>query len=121
MKKVEDYERIRKAYHIEGLSIREISRQYGHGRTLIRKTLEHAVPEPYQIKTPRNANLIGQYRERIQELLKESENQPRKQRYTSHKIYEILVKEGYTGSEGYVHNYISQWKKKTKAGKSFLP
>jgi len=32
-----------------------------------------------------------------------------------------MVKEGYTGSEGYVHNYISQWKKKTKAGKSFLP
>jgi transposase len=121
MKKVEDYERIRKAYHIEGLSIREISRQYGHGRTLIRKTLEHAVPEPYQINCPRNANIIGQYRERIQELLKESEKQPRKQRYTGHKIYEILVKEGYTGSEGYVHNHISQSKKKLKAGKSFLP
>ena len=121
MKKVEDYERIRKAYHIEGLSIREISRQYGHGRTLIRKTLEHGVPEPYQINCPRNANIIGQYRERIQELLKESEKQPRKQRYTGHKIYEILVKEGYSGSEGYVHNHISQSKKKLKAGKSFLP
>jgi hypothetical protein len=30
MKKVEDYERVRKAYHTEGLSIRENSRQYGH-------------------------------------------------------------------------------------------
>ena len=79
------------------------------------------MPEPYQIKTPRNANLIGQYKELIKELLKESENQPRKQRYTSHKIFELLVKEGYIGSEGYVHNYISQYKKKTKAGKSFLP
>ena len=44
MKKVEDYERIRKAYHIEGLSIREISRRYRHGRTLIRKALERAYP-----------------------------------------------------------------------------
>ena len=52
MKKEEDYERISKAYQIVGLSIREISRQYGHGRALIRKTLEHALPEPYQIKTP---------------------------------------------------------------------
>lgn len=121
MIKVDQYERIRKAYHVEGLSIREISRQYRHGRTLIRKTLEHAVPEPYQVKTSRNGKILGQYRERIQELLIESEKQPRKQRYTSHKIYEILAKEGYSGSEGYVHNHISEWKKKTKAGKSFLP
>ena len=52
MKKVEDFERIRKAYHVEGLSIREISRKYGHGRALIRKALEHAVPDKYQIKCP---------------------------------------------------------------------
>jgi transposase len=121
MKKVEDYERIRKAYHIEGFSIREISRQYGHGRKLIRKALERAVPGPYQINQPRNAGIIGGYRERIQELIKESEEQPRKQRYTGHKIYKILAKEGYTGSEGYIHNYISQTKKKMKAGKAFLP
>jgi len=121
MKKVEDFERIRKAYHVEGLSIREISRKYGHGRALIRKALEHAVPEQYQINCPRNANLIGKYRERITELLKESEAQPRKQRYTGHKIFEILVKEGYSGSEGYIHNYISQTKKRLNGGKSFLP
>ena len=30
MVKVDDYEQIRKAYHIEGLSIREISRRYNH-------------------------------------------------------------------------------------------
>ncbi|MFH2101971.1 MAG: IS21 family transposase, partial [Chloroflexota bacterium] len=64
MKKVEDYERIRKAYHNEGLSIREISRQYGHGRRLIRKALVHAVPDPYQINEPREASILGEYRER---------------------------------------------------------
>lgn len=32
MVKVDDYEQIRKAYHIEGLSIREISRRYKHSR-----------------------------------------------------------------------------------------
>lgn len=121
MKKVEDYERIRKAYHNEGLSIREISRQYGHGRKLIRKALVHAVPDAYQINEPRNASILGEYRERIQELLKESENQPRKQRYTGHKVYEILAKEGYIGSEGYIHNTICQTKKKLKAGKAYLP
>jgi transposase len=121
MKKVDDYERIRKAYHIEGLSIREISRRYGHGRKLIRKALEHAAPGPYQINQPRNTGVLRPYQERILELLKESEKLPRKQRYTGHKVYEILTKEGYIGSEGSVHNFISRTKKKLKAGKAYLP
>jgi transposase len=121
MKKVEDYERIRKAYHIEGLSIREISRRYKHGRKLIRKALEHATPEPFQINPPRNAGILGAYQERILALLKESEQLPRKQRYTAHTIYKILAAEGYLGCEGSVHNFICRTKKKLQAGKAYLP
>jgi len=43
MKTVDDYEEIRKAYYVEGLSIRAISRQMGHSRKVIRKALDHAV------------------------------------------------------------------------------
>jgi len=121
MRQVDDYERIRKAYHVEGLSIREISRRYGYGRRLIRKTLERPIPEKYQSSQPRTANVLGQYRQRILELLQESDKLPRKQRYTAHKIYEMLVKEGYIGCEGTVHNYVCQTKKKLKAGKAYLP
>ncbi len=121
MKKVDDYERIRKAYHIEGLSIREIGRRYKHGRRLIKKALEQAIPSPYQINQPRKAETLGPYRERILELLKESDNLPKKQRYTGHKIYQILEKEGYVGCEGSVHNFICRTKKKLKAGRSYLP
>ena len=78
MKKVEDYERIRKAYHIEGLSIREISRRYKHGRKLIRKALEQAAPEPYQIIQPRDAGILGAYQERILALLKRKRTTPPK-------------------------------------------
>jgi len=121
MKKVEDYEQIRKAYHNEGLSIREISRRYKHGRNLIRKALVHAAPEPYQINQTRNSGILGSYQERIVELLKESEKLPRKQRYTGHKVYEMVVKEGYIGCEGSVHNFICRTKKTLQAGKAYLP
>jgi len=121
MKKVEDYEKIRKAYHIEGLSIREISRRYKHGRKLIRKALENVAPGPYQIIQPRNDGILGSYQERILALLKESEQLPRKQRYTGHTVYKILEKEGYVGCEGSVHNYISRTKKKLQGGKAYLP
>jgi len=121
MKKVDDYEQIRKAYHIEGLSIREISRRYGHSRRLIRKTLERPIPDKYQLGQPRKSTVLGQHRQRILDLLKESEKLPRKQRYTAHKIYEILEGEGYSGCEGNIHNFICRTKKKLEAGKAYLP
>jgi len=65
MKKVDDYEQVRKAYHIEGLSIREISRRYKHSRRLIRKTLEHPIPEEYHLGQAKKAKVLGEYRQRI--------------------------------------------------------
>lgn len=121
MRKVEDYEKIRKAYYLEGLSIREISRRHGHGRRLVRKALEQATPERYQLNQPRRANVLGPYRQQILDLLAESERLPRKQRYTAHRIYVMLREAGYTGCEGSVHNFISQTKKKLEAGKAYLP
>jgi transposase len=99
MKTVDDYEKIRKVYYVEGMSIRAISRQLGHSRKVIRKALDHAEPEGYQRKKPHTAPKIAPYQSRIEELLKESEQMPRKQRYTGHKIYQLLQMEGYRGSE----------------------
>lgn len=121
MKKVDDYERIRKAYHIEGLSIREISRRYKYSRRLVRKALEHPIPEKYQLGQPKKAKVLGEYQQRILDLLQESDKLPRKQRYTAHKIYELVRDEGYTGCEGNIHNFICRTKKKLKAGKAYLP
>jgi transposase len=121
MIKVDEFEKIRKAYHVEGLSIREISRQYKHSRRFVRKTLEHPIPEKYQLGQPKQAKVLGQYQQRILDLLEESRKQPRKQRYTAHKIYEIVYGEGYRGCEGNIHNFVCRTRKKQEAGKAFLP
>jgi hypothetical protein len=59
MKQVDDYEHIRKAYHIEGLSIREISRRYKHSRRVVRKALEHPIPEKYHLGQPKPSKVLG--------------------------------------------------------------
>jgi len=51
---------------------------------------------------------LGPYKRRIDELLAESETLPRKQRYTSHKIFQIVRQEGYDGSESGLRRYVSQ-------------
>jgi transposase len=121
MKTVDDYERIRKAYYVEGLSIREIGRQMQHGRELVRKAIDHAQPEGYRLKEPRSAPVLAGYKARIDELIVESEQMPRKQRYTGHKIYQLVQAEGYQGSEGSVQHYVSRERRARKHQQSYLP
>ncbi len=121
MKTVDDYESIRKAYYLEGLSIREIGRRLHHSRRLIRKAIDHAQPEGYRLKESRSAPVLAPYKPKIEALLLESDQAPRKQRYTGHKIYQLLQAEGYQGCEGSVHNYVSQQRKVKKHHQAFLP
>jgi len=121
MKTVDDYEKIRKAYYVERLSIRAISRQLGHSRKAIRKALDHAEPEGYQREKTHTAPKIAPYQSRIDELIKESEQMPRKQRYTGHKIYQLLQMEGYRGSESNLHRYVSLQRRARKHRAAYLP
>jgi len=121
MKKVEEFEGIRRAYFVEKLSIREINRRYGYHRNTIRKAIANPAPQPYTLKKPRDAPVIGPYKQRIAELLEKSKHQPRKQRYTAQRIYAILVEEGYQGSAGSILNYVSQQRQKSKRRDTYLP
>jgi transposase len=121
MRTVEDYEAIRRAYFVDKLSIRAIHRMLGYDRETIRKAIVQAAPMPYTLERPREAPVIGPYKQRIAELLKESKKQKRKQRYTAHRIFEILRSEGYTGSEGAVHNYVGRERRKDEYKEKYIP
>jgi len=47
MIKVEDREQIRRAYYVEGKSIRQIAQELGHSRPTVRQALESAESSPY--------------------------------------------------------------------------
>lgn len=121
MRKVEDYEKIRRAFFNDHKSIRQIHRELGYSRETIRRAIAQSQPEPYTQKQPRAAPVLGPYKTRIDELLKESDQQRRKQRYTAHRIYELIHVEGYVGSEGSVHNYVCRQRQRRKVRDSFLP
>ena len=121
MRTVEDYEAIRRAYFVDKLSIRAIHRTLGYDRETVRKAIVQAAPVPYTLEKPREAPVIGPYKQRIIELLKESKKQKRKQRYTAHRIFEILQSEGYSGSEGAVHNYVSRERRKDAYKEKYIP
>jgi transposase len=65
MKTVEDYEHIRRAFFVEGLSIRAIHRKLHVDRETIRKAIVEPVPKPYQLNQPRAAPILDAYKEQI--------------------------------------------------------
>lgn len=96
---VENREEIRRAYYNENKSIRQIAREQRRSRHTVAKALLSAEPEGYTLKEERAAPVLGPYKARLDELLKENESMPRKQRRTGHLIYTLIQGEGYAGSE----------------------
>jgi transposase len=121
MLQVEEYEAIRRAHYIDGKSVRQIARERGHSRKTVKKALGSATPKRYERKRGRKAPQLGNYTERIEALLAENKKMPRKQRYTGHKIYEIIHQEGYAGSESGVRRYIGQWRREHQHPEVYLP
>jgi transposase len=120
MLKVEKRAEIRQAYFNEGKSIRQIARDLECCRKTVRKAIQTAEPEAYTLKKPREAPVLGPYKERIAELLAENERLPRKQRYTAKRIYEVICEEGYVGSESGVRRYVGLRRRETKKRKVYL-
>jgi transposase len=118
---VHNYERIRVAYYTEGKSIRQIGREYGHGYWTVRKALESSEPRSSGLKEGRDAPVLGAYKAQIEGLLSENERLPRRQRYTSGKIYRTLRQTGYQGAESTVRAYVSQRRKAVRRPAIYLP
>jgi transposase len=120
MKKVEEREKIRRAYYLEEKSCRQIALELGISRNTVRNALDDAVGR-YTLRKPRPAMVLGQYKGRISELLMENDRLPKKQKYTSHRIYHQIHTEGYQGAESTVRHYIGIWRREHIAMKKFLP
>ncbi len=64
---------------------------------------------------------MGPYQEHLDKLLQENDHLPKKQRYTGHKLFELLQAQGYAGSESSVQMYAVRWRKAHKRPATFLP
>lgn len=121
MIQVKKWEEIRVAYHNEGKSIRELMRESGHSYRTIKRMVEGSEPRKYERKEERLAPVLGKYREQIEGMVKESEKMPRKQRYTSSRIYAIVKGGGYTGAESTVRHYVGKVRGKRRQAEVYLP
>lgn len=109
------YEEVRKAVLVNGISKREAARIYGINRRTVAKMCKYSTPPGYRRKKEKRYPKLGDYKEKIEEILKEDLEIGKKQRHTSKRIYERLkVEHGYNGSYDAVRRYISERKQVEK-------
>lgn len=113
MVQVDEKERIRNAYYLQGISIRAIARNMRHSRKTVRKAIADASPPVYARTEPPPSPVLGPVKGIIDKWIEEDEGRPRKQRHTSHRIYERLRDEhGFNGGESTVRRYVGNKKKR---------
>jgi transposase len=117
----EERERIRRAYYIDHKSVRYISIEQGHSRDTINRIIAETPPTSSRRTRRKPAPVFGPFLPRIDVLMEQNERLPQKQRYTAHKIFEVLQSEGYQGCESRVRQYIASWKRVHEASEVFLP
>jgi len=94
---MEAWSEIRRRVLVEGVSRRQILRETGMHWLTLKKVLKHSEPPGYRQQQPRAKPKLGTYLGRIEQILKEDQAMPRKQRHTAKRIWERLTTEGFTG------------------------
>jgi len=105
--KVDQKEQIRRAFFIEGKSIRQIARERHHDRRTVRAAIRDASPSRYKLTNSRPRPVLGPYVAIIDEWLARDKFSPPKQHHTSRRIYHRLVEEhSFSGGESTVRDYV---------------
>ena len=116
---VDDYGAIRRA-HRDGVTIRQIARQFGHSRKTVRHALVHADPHPEPLTRDRVAPKLGPFRSVIDQVLLDDETAPPKQRHTAAQLFRRLRDEhGYRGGYAQVQRYLHKHRRKRQ--ETFIP
>ena len=116
---VDDYGAIRRARR-DGMTIREIARQFRHSRKTVRHALTHAEPHPEPLTRDRPAPKLGPFQAIIDQILIDDETAPPKQRHTAAQVFRRLRDEhGYRGVYVQVQRYVR--KHRPRHQETFIP
>ena len=104
---MELYARVRRAVQVEGISERQVAREYGLARETVRKMMRYSVPPGYRRQQAAKRPKLDPWVGVIDAILQENRERPRKQRHTAKRIHERLREEyGFGGGYTIVKDYV---------------
>ena len=104
---VDLYLKVRRAHFQDGLSGRQIARDFGLSRDSVAKMLTYSEPPGYRRTAPVRRPKLDPFANQIDQWLSEDQGRPRKQRHTAKRIFERLRGEcGFDGGYTIVKDYV---------------
>ena len=106
---MELYAAVRRSVYVEGLSERAAARRFGLARETVRKMLRYRRPPGYRRAQPIRRPKLDAFTGIIDQILREDQCRPKKQRHTAKRIGERLRAEyGFTGGDTIVKAYVRE-------------
>ena len=123
MRKVEQFELMRKDFEKEGLSVRGIAAKYGVHRRTVRQAVESSVPPERKVPQRSSPVLTVEMKDFVETILGNDKWAPRKQRHSAHRIYQRIRDElGLPVAESTVRAYVATRRRDLGIGESaFVP
>ena len=114
------YLKVRHAHFEDGLSGRQIARDFGISRDSVSKMLAYSEPPGYRRTSPIKRPKLDPYVAQIDSWLAEDKTRPRKQRHTAKRIFDRLRDEyRYDGGYTIVKDYVRALR--GGSGEMFVP
>ena len=118
---VETIAKIRRAYFIQGKSIKLICRELRVSGNTVRKVVRSGATEFSYDRSAQPRPKIDPWRFDLDEMLAENARHPKRQRLTLVRVYEELRNRGYDGSYDAVRRYAASWSKATREASAYVP
>ena len=115
---VETIAKIRRAYLVDGMSIKAICRELRVSRKVVRKVLRSGTTEFHYERCEQPMPRIGPWKESLDRLLIENEAKPSRERLTLIRLFEQFRDVGYEGGYDAVRRYAQSWRREDVATSS---
>ena len=105
---MELYAAVRRSVYVEGLSARAAARRFGLARETVRKMLRDRRPPGYRRGQPARRPKLDAFTGVIDQILREDQARPKKQRHTAKRDRRALTRSeyGFTGGDTIVKAYV---------------
>jgi len=111
LKRVDTIARVRRAFHVQGWSVKRIVRELHVSRNTVRKILRSDETDFSYERERQPLPKTGRWKAEIERFLAANEGKPSRERLTLIRIYEELRALGYDGSYDAIRRYAKGWSK----------
>ncbi len=120
---METIRKIRCAFHRDGKSIRQITREFHLSRNTVKKVLRGEATEFMYSRTTQPLPKLGPYEDTLISSLVEDVGKPRREQRTAVVLFEELQRAGFDGGYDSVRRYVHKWRQQSDGcqATAFIP